>query len=112
MIGKSISRLWAWLCGLFGNKPLYDVVVTEELPDHPKPNKLYVIGDRNNHWMAAMICPCGCGDLIQLATDSKGRPRWTVQLDNVKAVTLHPSVHRKVGCRSHFWLRAGKVVWC
>jgi hypothetical protein len=39
-------------------------------------------------------------------------PRWDIALDGKGRVSLHPSVWRRVGCRSHFWVRAGKIVWC
>lgn len=39
-------------------------------------------------------------------------PRWDVSHDAKGRVTLHPSVWRRDGCRSHSWLRAGKIVWC
>ncbi|MDM9644782.1 DUF6527 family protein [Rhizobium sp. S163] len=26
--------------------------------------------------------------------------------------TLHPSVWRNSGCRSHFWVRRGRIAWC
>lgn len=106
-----IYRLWHWVRDLFGWTPLYKIIVSEELPDQPQPNKLYLIGDEGAYWMAAMICPCGCGDLIQLAIDPTGRPRWDVRLER-GLVTLHPSVHRKVRCRSHFFLKGGKIIWC
>lgn len=112
MIKNSLNLIWRWLCGLFGHQSLYKAVNSEELPDHPQPNRLYLIGDTDTHWMAAMVCPCGCGDLIQLATNPTGRPRWIVKLEKGKVVTLHPSVHRRVGCKSHFFLRNGKIIWC
>lgn len=76
------------------------------------PYRVYLVGDADVHWTAAMICPCGCGDLIQVATDSGGRPRWDVSQDKEGLVTLHPSVHRKVGCKSHFFLKHGRITWC
>ncbi|WP_407119579.1 DUF6527 family protein [Bradyrhizobium sp. LMG 9283] len=40
------------------------------------------------------------------------KPRWDVVVDAEGRVSLHPSVWRRTGCRSHFWIRKGKVVWC
>ncbi|WP_371815099.1 DUF6527 family protein [Bradyrhizobium sp. CCBAU 51753] len=40
------------------------------------------------------------------------RPRWDARVDQRGHVTLHPSVWLKQGCRSHFWLRDGRVIWC
>ncbi|WP_423773955.1 DUF6527 family protein [Aquipseudomonas alcaligenes] len=59
-----------------------------------------------------MTCPCGCGDLVQLSLASSGHPRWNLDWGAQGAVSLHPSVHRTAGCRSHFFLKQGKVIWC
>jgi hypothetical protein len=107
-----LHRIWDWVHGRFERTPVYRVIVGEELPDQPQPHKLYLVGDADAHWMAAMVCPCGCGDLIQLATGLTGRPRWDVWLEKGDLITLHPSVRRKVRCRSHFFVRHGKIVWC
>lgn len=107
-----IYRFWQWLKKIFGYKPLYKTIVCEELPDKLLSKTLYLVGEQNNYWQAAMVCPCGCEDLIQLALDPTGRPRWSVRLDKNGLATLHPSVHRNLSCRSHFFLRSGKIVWC
>ncbi|MDX1916243.1 MAG: DUF6527 family protein [Methylophilus sp.] len=111
-MNKYIFRLWWWLKSIFGFKPLYKTIVCEELPDKLMSHTLYLIGEKNNYWISAMVCPCGCNDLIQLAMDQTGRPRWSVQIDKSGLATLYPSVHRNIGCRSHFFLKEGKIVWC
>jgi hypothetical protein len=40
------------------------------------------------------------------------KPRWDIFVDQNGRPTLKPSVWLRVGCRSHFWLRKGRVVWC
>lgn len=40
------------------------------------------------------------------------KPRWDVMLDDKSRVSMHPSVWLRTGCRSHFWIRRGKIVWC
>ena len=112
MMKNYVCKLWQWLLGLLGFSPSYRAIVCEELPDKPQSNTLYLIGEQNVYWLGTMICPCGCEDLIQLAMDPTGRPRWSVSLDQNALPSLHPSVHRKVRCSSHFFLRHGKVVWC
>lgn len=107
-----IYRFLLWLKGIFGFKPLIKTIVCEELPDRLSSNTLYLVGEPNNYWQAAIICPCGCDDLIQLAIDPTGRPRWRVRFDKNGLASLHPSIQRAVGCRSHFFLRNGKIVWC
>ncbi|WP_420496783.1 DUF6527 family protein [Szabonella alba] len=59
-----------------------------------------------------MRCPCGCGDIIELLVIAEAKPRWDVGADRERRPTLSPSVWRKTGCRSHFWVRRGRVQWC
>lgn len=40
----------------------------------------------------------------------EGRPRWPLDEHEDGTITLHLSVWRKEGCRSHFFLRHGKIV--
>jgi hypothetical protein len=83
----------------------------EELPDAPKKRNLYLIGDRQP-WAAAFICPCGCGEVIQLSLLPRDSPSWSVALDRDGFATLSPSVWRTKGCKSHFFVREGSIVWC
>lgn len=101
-----------WFTNLFSEEKDYTVVTSEELPDTYDKNVLYLIGENSVFWQAAMLCPCNCGDLIQLTLDTKGKPRWQVYLNKKMQPTLRPSVNRKVRCKSHFILREGKVIWC
>ncbi|WP_307512857.1 DUF6527 family protein [Variovorax sp. W1I1] len=59
-----------------------------------------------------MKCPCGCGRTIELLVIPEASPRWNITSDSAGRPTLHPSVHMKDGCKSHFWLRHGRVQWC
>ena len=40
------------------------------------------------------------------------RPGWKLRDHWDGTASLAPSVWRKVGCKSHFWLRKGRVEWC
>lgn len=83
-----------------------------ELPDALRPFCVYVEGEGGRVWIAAFLCPCACGQLIQLNLMPDQRPRWALTEHDDATVTLQPSVHRHVGCKSHFFLRAGLVDWC
>lgn len=82
-----------------------------ELPDQPKSNVLYAIGE-GEAWSAAMLCPCGCTAIIQLSLLEDDQPRWELSIDKKRRPTLYPSIWRTMGCKSHFILRAGEVLWC
>ena len=100
-----------WLGRLLGERSDYLVSVCDEPPDHVRPSRLYLIGERDKYWLAVMLCPCGCGDQIQLPLSGRSSPCWTYNGPS-KAPTLSPSVRRTTNCRSHFLLRRGRIVWC
>jgi hypothetical protein len=83
-----------------------------ELPRVLMPGIVYIIGENGHRWAAAFRCPCGCRDTVQLNLLPERRPRWSVTIGKNKAVSLSPSVWRKVGCHSHFVVRQGRIQWC
>lgn len=85
--------------------------LVSDAPDAPKSGVLYVVGEDGKPWCAMLACPCGCGESIRLSLVERDRPRWALTIDGTDRPTLSPSVHRIVGCRSHFFLRAGRIVW-
>jgi hypothetical protein len=85
-------------------------VAVDEIPDSLAQRHLYLIGSRVP-WSAALLCPCGCGEMIQLILLPDDSPSWTLSFDHNGLPTLSPSVWRTKGCRSHFFLRAGMIIW-
>lgn len=76
------------------------------------PRRLLVhMVDGRMSWSAGLVCPCGCGEVIELLLLRSADPHWTLSIDRYDRPTLHPSVWKKVGCKSHFWLRKGRVIW-
>ena len=97
---------------LFGRKADgYRTVRVDDLPDAPKPLLLYIAGAAKQEWAAAMLCPCGCEETIHLNLLEQVRPRWTFN-ENKVGPSLEPSIWRRRGCRSHFFLRNGEIEWC
>jgi len=86
-------------------------VEVEELPDSLERGSLYVLG-LDSPWSAALLCPCGCGKLIHLSFLRTDSPSWKISIDRAGLPTLAPSIWRTDGCRSHFFLRRGAIVWC
>ncbi len=72
------------------------------------PGKLYLIG-KDEPYIGIFVCPCGCGELTHL-NFIKDTNCWTVDIKDGKA-TISPSILRTIGCRSHFFIQNGKVVW-
>ena len=82
------------------------------LPADLPNRRLVVTRDGDECWSAGMRCPCGCRELIELPLIEEADQHWTLVVDQAGHPTLAPSVWRRTGCRSHFWLREGRVRWC
>ncbi len=106
-VPRQLVGLWPW-----GKPKLFHSVRVEEFPDTLEKAKVYLAGEGGSLWAAAMICPCGCGEVIELNLLKQARPCWSAQEHSDGTITLAPSVWRQKGCRSHFLLRRGRINWC
>jgi len=107
-----LKTAWINLSRLFQRKEEpFKVSHIEELPEKPQRGILYALGE-GTPWALALLCPCGCGALIQLSLLRDERPSWSMHLDRKGRATITPSVWRTAGCRAHFLVREGHVVWC
>lgn len=91
---------------------IYDAVDAEDLPHIVNEKKIYIVGEKEHKWLAVMICPCGCLEIIQLNLLKEADPCWKIKFHKNRRITLKPSVWRIKGCRSHFRLINGKIEWC
>jgi hypothetical protein len=106
-------RFWAWVARLWRREPRpLRTVLVEELPDRVEAGVVYVAGEGKFRWFVAMLCPCGCGETLHMNLQPETSPCWSLEEHPDGTATLSPSVWRKVGCRSHFFLQRGKIVWC
>jgi hypothetical protein len=106
-----MASFWRRLQRWFGFKQIVTPRAVEELPDDLAPNLLYLVGAGSQPWSAAMLCPCGCRSLIQLSLIADDDPRWKLNYESSGRVTLHPSIWRIKGCRSHFFVRSNVIIW-
>lgn len=81
-------------------------------PEKIKPNVVVIVGNSKFQKWACFKCPDGCGETILLSLSQSRRPRWTVTADWMGRPTIHPSIRQLDGCKSHFWVKQGKVKWC
>ena len=99
-----------WLAKLYyffwPKQSLKRLIEVDYLPKNLKEHKVYVEGD----WTAAFICPCGCKERIELNLVDDVRPYWQISGDD--RVSIKPSVNKRDGCKSHFFITNGKVIWC
>lgn len=78
----------------------YTFINVEEIQEsNSKPGFVYVC--HNDH-KAELICPCGCGALITLNLYPYLKPSW-----KISGTSISPSIHRKIGCKSHFTITQG-----
>lgn len=84
----------------------------EDFPATLESATVYLAGEGTNLWGAAMICPCGCAEVIELNLLKQVRPCWSAEEHADGTVSLVPSVWRQKGCKSHFFLRRGGIEWC
>ena len=105
------QRITSWLFGT--KRPLaYKVSMIEDIPHEPRLKTFYLVGAPQHVWCGVMACPCGCGEVIHLNLLPEGRPKWNYEITPDGTVTIHPSIWRTKGCRSHFFLRQGQIHWC
>lgn len=88
------------------------LVEGDALPERLPWRDLVLTRDDGDDWSVGMKCPCGCGQTIELLVLDDAKPRWDILIDESDLPTLHPSVWRKTGCRSHFWVKKGRIRWC
>ena len=109
---RYLQKIGNFLWNLLFGEPRFKAERVTEIPDKLHPKKIYVAGEGSYLWFTAMICPCGCGEILYMNLDQKSWPNWKIEIHNDRTVTLFPSVNRTIGCRSHFYVRKGQIQWC
>jgi len=104
---RSAETLTAWLKA----QRYLRVRHSEDPPDTLEAGVVYLIGRSDAPWCAAMLCPCGCDADIRLSLIATDSPRWKAKRSSGGSVTIYPSVWRTKGCRSHFYIFKGRVIW-
>jgi hypothetical protein len=105
------SRLWHWILREPKWQRVHLVKHVDDEPEKCDAGILYVIEDTGRPWAAAMACPCGCGQALHMNLIPDTKPVWNLKHESNGTPTLAPSVWRQEGCRSHFFLRRGRIVW-
>ena len=73
---------------------------------------ILVVYKGKSYWVM-FRCPCGCCKVICLPLrSSEGGNRWQLEVNNLGKPTLYPSIRQNTGCKSHFWVKNGKIQWC
>lgn len=112
---KDISTETSDIDASHSSVPRYKALILNDDAEIPSPlhsHTVYIIGIKGNEWLAVFECPCSCGAKIQLNLLPEERPRWKWKVHHNSTITLTPSIWRKVGCRSHFVMVDGLIIWC
>lgn len=103
---------WRWAVTALTPRRSLKIVEGDELPKKLPLWDLVMARDGDEDWSVGMRCPCGCGKRLEMMLLKPVKPRWDIAVDARGHVSLHPSVWLREGCKSHFWVRSGKIVWC
>lgn len=104
------KKLRNWIKGLFKKKYKYSLV--SDIPDLIESNFIYIIENNGYQWQIVMLCPCGCKKTLHMNLMKEHKPYWSFEIDKRKRISLSPSVHRIIGCKSHFFVRKSVIIWC
>lgn len=111
-VGTRFAFWWRDLWGRLGPRRRLLVIEGDSLPSLLPKRDLILARENGEDWCVGLLCPCGCGDPIELLVVAEAKPRWDIWSDSDGWPSLTPSVWRQSGCRSHFWIRRGRVSWC
>jgi hypothetical protein len=105
LLRKIIAIFTEWV------QPKHKLFFVDDLPNNVNDNSIYVVGERESPWLIAFNCPCGCHNLIQLNLLKEADPCWNYKVDTKMKINISPSIWRNNGCKSHFYVRNGKIHW-
>lgn len=88
------------------------IVEGDSLPSRIPRHDIVLAREGDEDWCVGMRCPCGCGKSIELLLIRDVMPRWDLEIDRKGLPSLKPSIWLAHGCRSHFWLKHGRIHWC
>ena len=108
---RMLSSAWERLTAWWRSDLIAFDAHGDESPDKIARRHLIRMIDEGEPWAAVMLCPCGCGEVIELSLSPASKTYWTISIDGDRP-SLNPSVWRNTGCHSHFWVRRGRIRWC
>ena len=96
--------------GLLGQTK-FKVIEVTDLPAQLDKQKIYIVGEGPYRWFLALLCPCGCQEVIYLNVRPDSHPYWRIR-EHAGTISIDPSIWRQKGCGSHFYIRKGRIQWC
>jgi hypothetical protein len=122
---KKTSRFFRWIIDfwdLFWSKkteivktekdsPKFQIEYVEDVPESISDRLIFIVQDGNEPELLAFKCPCGCDADIILNLLKDASPRWSYELNDKGTIDIYPSVWKKVGCKSHFFVKDSNIKW-
>lgn len=110
---KIIYKLVSWFKKRYNfyTSSKFTFEIKEDLPELIPEYKILIVKDGDKPDSLAFKCPCGCNSIILLNLLEDARPRWNYNLTNKGKISISPSIWRKFGCKSHFFIRESRVEW-
>lgn len=71
----------------------------------------YALVQRGLLRSVVMACPDGCGETVVINLDPRAGKAWRLDRRG-EGPTLYPSVWKEHGCKAHFVVWRGFIVWC
>lgn len=106
-----LKKLLRYFLSLFKQGKKFRYKIVTDIPQKLKYRTIYLTANDGYVWQAMMLCPCGCGIKLFINLIEEQKPSWYYTVNENNDISLYPSIHRKVDCKSHFFLRKGKVIW-
>lgn len=101
-----------WLLRLFSRPKKYRYEYVDDVPEKISTYVIYIVLNEGFAWQILLECPCGCGEAINLSLLKDSEEHWCITLNRDNSISVKPSIHRTVGCKSHFFITDGKIEWC
>src|SRR5689334_15370230 len=112
-MNKVFSYIWSKFLILFKFADYKTLsIVTRSASFSIPPKTVVLIGPPNMPKWAMLQCPCGCKETLTLSLMRKHAPSWEIKRDRWQRISLSPSVWKNDGCKSHFFIKKGKITWC
>jgi hypothetical protein len=108
-----IRRITGWIVRRYRIifSPTYRFVIVDDTATVILERTIFILKEDIVADSIAFKCPCGCKEDIYLNLLPDADPCWTWSGLSARKISIYPSVWRRVGCKSHFFIRDGKVIW-
>ncbi|MDD3394289.1 MAG: DUF6527 family protein [Anaerotignum sp.] len=99
-------------CFFSGFQKNYKIKLVDDIPVKCLEKTIYIVGNPATPQYAIFKCPCGCGKNVELNLNVSTSPCWKLNWNWFGTISFSPSIWRKDGCHSHFFLKNSEIKWC